>query len=338
MNLATTYLGMRLPHPLVVGAGPLTDDADTAREMEDAGAAALVLPSLYEEEITGEQMEAFFNAESHSESFAEAGSYAPEPISAFGPDEYMEKLRRVKQAVGIPVIASLNGVTPGGWTAHARLLQDAGADAVELNIYHPASDPGTSGAEVESQMLQIVRAVKQGLRIPVAVKLAPLFSAFAHFATQMDAAGADGLVLFTRFHKVDIDVVELEVLRNLALSDSSDLPLRLRGVACLAGRVKASLAVTGGVHTALDVIKATMSGAHVTQMVSALLQRGPAHLRMIRSELEAWMTEHEWSSLDEMRGNLSMGRIPDPAAYERAHFRALLKQGLSRYARHSRAR
>ena len=325
MNLATTYLGMRLPHPLVVGAGPLTDDLDTARELEDEGAAAVVLRSMFEEEIKGEQMEAFFNTESHNDSFAEATSYEPDPESAFGPDEYLEHLRRVKEAVGVPVLASLNGSSAGGWTSYARLLEQAGADALELHLYHAASDASLSAAEVERQMVQVVLDVKKELRIPVAVKLSHLFTAFGHFARQLDAAGADGLVLFTRFYRADIDVLELEVTRAVTLSDSSDLQVRLRGIAALAGRVKASLAATGGVHTALDVVKATMAGAHVTQMVSALLRHGPRHLRAVRSELGAWMEENEWDSLDQMRGNMSFGRIPDPAAYERANFRAMLR-------------
>lgn len=325
MNLATTYLGMRLPHPLVVGAGPLTDDLDTAKELEDAGAAAVVLRSMFEEEIKGEQMEAFFNTESHNNSFAEATSFEPDPESAFGPDEYLEHLRRVKEAVGVPVLASLNGCSAGGWTSYARLLEQAGADALELHLYHAPSDASQSAAEVEHQMIQVVRDVKKELRIPVAVKLSHLFTAFGHFAHQLDAAGADGLVLFTRFYRADIDVLELEVTRAVTLSDSSDLQLRLRGIAALAGRVKASLAATGGVHTALDVVKATMAGAHVTQMVSALFRHGPRHLRAVRSELEAWMEENEWDSLDQMRGNMSFGRIPDPAAYERANFRAMLR-------------
>jgi dihydroorotate dehydrogenase (fumarate) len=321
MSLATTYLGIRLPHPLIVGAGSLTDDLDTVRKLEDGGAAALVLRPLYEEEATGDQMGAFFHTESHGESFAEATSYAPDPEAAFGPDEYLDHLRRVKAAVGIPVFAALNGTTPGGWTSIVRLLEQAGADAVELHLYHAASDPSRSGAEVEREMIETVRAVKRTLRVPVAVKLAPLFTAFAHFAGQLDGAGADGLVLFTRFHRVDIDVLELEVVRTFAPSDSSELALRLRGVAALAGRVKASLAVAGGVHTALDVVKATMAGAHVTQVLSALVQHGPRHLAAVRAALEAWMQENEWSSLEEMRANMSFGRIPDPAAYERARFR-----------------
>jgi dihydroorotate dehydrogenase (fumarate) len=325
MDLSTTYLGIRLPHPLIVGAGPLGDDLDTVKALEDEGAAMLVLRSLYEEEITGEQMDALMNLDAHSESFAEATSFEPEPTIALGPDEYLEHLRLVKEAVRIPVMASLNGVTPGGWLTYARSLEQAGADGLELHIYHAASDMMSSAADVERQALDIVREVKRSIRIPVAVKLAPLLTAFAHFAKALDTAGADGLVLFTRFHRADIDVEELEIVRSLPLSDSSELPMRLRGAAILADRVKASIAITGGVHTGLDAIKATMAGAHVTQMVSALLRHGPGHLHTVRGEIETWMQEHEWDSLGEMRGNMSLGRIPDPAAYERANFRMALR-------------
>src|SRR5262245_11675812 len=330
MKLNTTYLGIPLPHPLMVGAGPLGDDVDVVKQLEDAGAAAIVLRSLYEEEIKGEQIDAFLHSESHGDSSAEAGSYFPDPEVPLGPEEYLEHLRRVKDAVHIPVLASLNGTTHGGWLSYARLLEQAGADALELNIYHAASDPTTSAAEVEGQAVDIVREVKQGLRIPVAVKLSPLLTAFGHFARQLDTAEADGLVLFTRFHNVDIDVYELEVVRNMKLSDSSDLQLRLKGTAAIAGRVKASLAITGGVHTALDVVKSTMVGAHVTQMVSALLRNGPGHLRTIRADLEAWLEENEWNSLDEMRGNMSLERVPDPAAYERENFRMMLRSSALR--------
>ncbi len=231
----------------------------------------------------------------------------------------------MKAMVGIPVIASLNGATPGGWTSYAGLMEQAGADALELDLYHAASDPTTSGADVERNMIQIVSDVKREVRIPVSVKLSPLFTAFAHFARQLDAAGADALVLFTRFHKVDLDTIELEVVRSLDVSSSSDLALRLRGTAALAGRVKAGLAVTGGVHSALDVIKATMTGAHVVQLVSALISNGPSHLRVLRAELIAWLAENEWNSLNEMRGNMSFDKIPDPAAYERANFRMMFQ-------------
>ena len=325
MSLATTYLGWRLPHPFIVGSGPLTDDIGMVRQLEDAGAAAFVLRPLYEEEIVGEQISAFFHSESHHDSFAEATSYSPDPELAPGPDEYLEHLRRVKSAVNVPVIAALDGQSLGGWTSYARLLEQAGADALELNLYHAASDPKTSGAEVERRMLEIVQHVKVGLHIPVAVKLSPLFTAFAHFAAQLDSARVDGLTLFTRFHRADIDVNELEIVRTFPPSDSSELSLRLRGVAALAGRLRASLAVAGGVHDVLDVVKATMVGAHAVQMVSALVRNGPGHLRTLRDGLESWLAENEWSSLDKMRGNMGFDRIPDPAAYERAHFRMMLR-------------
>jgi len=325
MDLSTTYLGFKLPHPLIAGAGPLGDELDTVRALEDAGIAMLVLRSLYEEEITREQMEAFFFEESHNDSFAEASSYSADSGSSLGPDEYLEHLRRVKEAVKIPVMASLNGVTPGGWISYAKLLEQAGADGLELHVYHAASDMTTSAADVERQSIEIIREVKKSVRIPVAVKLAPLLTAFAHFAKQLDLAGADGLVLFTRFHRVDIDVNELDVIRSMPLSDSSELALRLRGTAALSGRVNASIAITGGIHTGVDVIKATMAGAHGAQMVSALLRRGPDHVRTVLREVDEWMKEQEWSSLNEMRGNMSLQRIPDPAAYERANFRMALR-------------
>jgi len=325
MDLSTTYLGLRLPHPLIVGAGPLGDELDRVRILEDAGASLIVLRSLYEEEITGEQMDAFFNYDTYSESFAEAANFAPEPELALGPDEYLEHLRKIKTAVGIPVMASLNGVTPGGWLSFARQIEQAGADGLELHMFHAASDLTKSAAEVERHFVEIVSEVKRTVRIPVAVKLAPLFTAFAHFAKQVDAAGADGIVVFTRFSRADIDVNELEIVRSTPLSDSSDLLMRLRGAAAMSGRIKGSIAITGGVHTGLDVIKATMAGAHATQMVSALLRHGPNHLRRVRDEVEAWMLEHEWTSLGEMRGNMSLGKIADPAAYERANFRMALR-------------
>jgi len=325
MNLTTNYLGIPLQSPLVVGSSPLTDNLDTVKQLEDAGAAAVVLASLYEEEITGEQMSDFFSSEAYGDSFQEASSYLPEADSAPGPDEYLEQLRRIKQAVDIPVIASLNGSTPGGWLSHACLMEQAGADAIELHLYHAASDPAFNSSQVESQLLQVVWEVKGELGIPVAVKLSPLFTAFANFALQVDTAGADGIVLFTRFHKIDFDVLELEVRRHVELSTSAELDLRLRGTAVLSGRVKASLAISGGVHTAVDVIKATMAGAHAVQMVSALMRHGPNYLRTLRTELEAWMLANEWDSFSEMRGNMSFQKIPNPAVYERETFRRMFQ-------------
>ena len=326
MDLSTNYLGIRLPHPLVPGASPLADDLDTVKELEDAGAAAIVLRSLFEEQITREQEATQIHLERHDNSFAEAMTYFPSPDSfVLGPDEYLNHLRRVKQTVRVPVIASLNGTTRGGWLSYARLMEQAGADALELNVYHAATDIETSAAEVERETIEMVREVKRGLKIPVAVKLSPFFTAFANFALQLDAVGADGLVLFNRFYEVDIEVQDLNVLRTLHLSDSSELLLRLRGIAVLAGRVKASLAVTGGVHTAVDVVKATMAGAHVTQMVSALLKNGPGYVRKVRADLEAWMEENEWSSLNEMRGNMSQERVPNPNVYGRANYMLMLQ-------------
>jgi dihydroorotate dehydrogenase (fumarate) len=321
MSLESKYLGLTLRNPLVIGASPLTNDLGTVRELEDEGAAALVLRSLYEEDVTGEQMDAFFQSENSGESSPEAGSYMPDPELAFGPNEYLEHLQRVKGAVAIPVIASLCGLSTSSWVSYARSIEQAGADALELDLYHSASDVLTSAAEVEAQMIEVVREVKRAIKIPVAAKLSPLFTAFANFASRLDAEGVDGIVVFTRFHRVDIDVVELEVLRSLQLSDSSELQLRLRAAAVLSGRIKADIAISGGVHTALDVVKATMAGANVTQLVSAIIKNGPRYLRTLRDELGAWMTTNEWNSLDEMRGNMGFQRIPNPAAYERAAYR-----------------
>jgi dihydroorotate dehydrogenase (fumarate) len=326
MDLSTEYLGIKLPHPLVAGASPLADDLDSVKRLEDGGAAAIVLRSLFEEQITREQMSEFFNLDNHGESFAEATSYFPSPHAfALGPFQYLEHIRQAKDAVGIPVMASLNGATPGGWIEYARLMAQAGADALELNLYRLATDPETTSEWIEHQAVETVRAVKKAVTIPVAVKLSPFYTAFAHLARELDRAGADGLVLFNRFYQPDIDAEALTATRTLHLSDSSELRLRLHWLAILSGRVRASLAATGGVHTALDVVKATMAGAHVTQVVSALLMHGPAHLRTVLDDLGAWLEEHEWHSLAEMRGNMSLFKVPDPDAYERANYMLMLQ-------------
>ena len=326
MDLTTQYLGMALPHPLVVGASPLSDDLDGVRRLEDAGAAAIVLRSLFEEQITREQMSEHFNLDSHGESSPEATSYFPSPHAfALGPFQYLEHLRRAKEAAGIPVIASLNGSTPGGWIEYARLMAQAGADALELNLYRVATDAETTSADIERQAVETLREVKKAVAIPVAVKLSPFYTAFAHVARELDRAGADALVAFNRFYQPDIDAEDLTATRELHLSDSSELRLRLHWMAILSGRVRASLAVTGGVHTAIDVVKATMAGAHVTQMVSALLRHGPAHLGTVHAALEDWMQEHEWESLSKMRGNMSLRKVPDPDAYERANYMLMLQ-------------
>jgi dihydroorotate dehydrogenase (fumarate) len=326
MDLSTRYLGMSLPHPLLPGASPLSDDLDTVRELEDAGAAAIVLRSLFEEQITREQWANYNHWESHDDAFAEAVTFFPNPEAfVLGPDEYLNHVQRVKRTVRVPVIGSLNGMTPGGWLSYAKLIEEAGANALELNVYHAQTDRETSGSDVERQTLDMVREVKRELKIPVAVKLSPFFTSVAHFALQLDAAGIDGLVLFNRYYDPDINVEDLEVIRILQLSDSAELPMRLRGVAALSGRVNGSLGVTGGVHTALDVVKSTMAGAHVTQMVSALLKNGPAYLRTVLNELEVWLEKNEWSSLNQMRGNMSQERIPNPQTYERANYMLMLQ-------------
>ena len=326
IDLSTEYLGMRLPHPLVAGASPLADDLDGVKRLEDAGAAAIVLRSLFEEQITREQMSEFVNLESHGDSFAEAASYFPSPHAfALGPFQYLEHLRRAKEAVRIPVIASLNGATPGGWIEYARLMAQAGADALELNLYRIATGPDTTSADIERDAIDTVRLVKNAVAIPVAVKLSPFYTAIAHLARELDRARADGLVLFNRFYQPDIDAEALTATRTLHLSDSTELRLRLHWLAILSGRVRASLAVTGGVHTAIDVIKATMAGAHIAQMVSALLRHGPGQLRLVLDDLTAWLQEHEWSSLAEMRGNMSLFKVPDPDAYERANYMLMLQ-------------
>ena len=326
MDLSTEYLGMTLPHPLVAGASPLSDDLDGVKRLEDAGAAAIVLRSLFEEQITQEQMTEYFNLERHGESFAEAPTYFPSPHAfALGPDQYLEHVRRAKEAARIPIIASLNGATPGGWIDYARRMAQAGADALELNLYRIATDPETTSGEIERQAIETVQEVRKAVTIPVAVKLSPFYAALANLARELDRVGADGLVLFNRFYQPDIDAEALAATRTLHLSDSSELRLRLHWMAILSGRVRASLAVTGGVHTALDVVKATMAGAHVTQVVSALLMHGPVHLRTVLGDLAVWMQEQEWNSLAEMRGNMSLSKVPDPDAYERANYMLMLQ-------------
>jgi dihydroorotate dehydrogenase (fumarate) len=326
MDLSTTYMGLKLPHPMVPGASPLMHDLDTVRRLEDAGAAALVLHSLFEEQITRDQIATFLHAQAHGESFAEALSYFPPPDQfPLGPEEYLEHIGRVKGAVKIPVIASLNGTTKGGWLEYARVMEQAGADAIELNLYMLALDPDMASQDVEEGELELVREMKRNLRIPVAVKVSPFYTSFGNMATRLAKAGADGLVLFNRFYQPDIDPEGLQVSRTLHLSDSSELPLRLRWLAFLSGRVPASLAVTGGVHTPTDAVKAVMAGAHVVQMASALLQNGPAYIGEVRDGLEAWMVEHEYESLSQMHGSMDLLSCPDPHAYERANYMLMLQ-------------
>ena len=326
MDLSTTYLGFRLPHPLIPGASPLAADFDSIRRLEDAGAAAIILPSLFEEQITADALGSVHHMQVHEDSYAEALSYFPLADEyAMGPDRYLEHVRRVRAAVRVPVIGSLNGTSRAGWLVYARLIQAAGADAIELNFYHVATDATESGAAVEQRLLDVVREVKAHVTIPVAVKLSPFFSSVANVAQQLDQAGADGLVLFNRFYQPDIDPEALEAVSRLHLSDSHELLLRLRWLAVLSGRVRASLAATGGVHTAVDAVKAVMSGADAVQMVAALLIHGTAHLAAVRDGLSQWLEEHEYESLEQARGSMSLRRCPDPEAFERGNYMKILQ-------------
>lgn len=326
MDLSTTYLGFHLPHPLMPGASPMVDHLDTVKRLEEAGAAAIVMHSLFEEQIVQEQLATIHYLELHADSHVEAISYFPRPSEfTLGPEQYLDQLARIKAAVSVPVIASLNGTTVGGWVEYARRIQEAGADALELNVYYLATNLKEPAEAVERRTLDILRAIKRDVTLPIAVKLSPFFSSLGHFAAELDAVGVDGLVLFNRFYQPDIDIELLDVVPRLELSSSSELLLRLRWLAMLSGRINASLAVTGGVHTAVDAIKALMAGADAVQMVSALLRRGPEHLRAVREEMERWLEEHEYDSLQQMRGSMNMARSPDPAALERSNYIRILQ-------------
>jgi len=325
MDLSTKYMGFDLPHPLMPGASPLVDDLDTVKRLEDAGAAAIVMHSLFEEQITIEQMGTLRDIETHAESFAEATSYFPRADEyRLGPDKYLEQIRKIKKAVRIPVIASLNGTTVAGWLRYAHLMEEAGADALELNVYYLATELHESSERVERRTLDIVRAVKKSVKIPVSVKLSPFFSSLAHFASQLDEVNADGIVLFNRFYQPDIDAETLDVVPRLNLSDSDELLLRIRWTAILSGRVIASLGISGGVHTPLDAVKAVMSGAHGIQIVSALLKNGPGHLRTMLDGMRSWLEKHEYESLGQMRGSMSLQTAPNPSAFERANYMRVL--------------
>lgn len=326
MDLTTTYLGLKLPHPLMPGASPLVDDLDLVRRLEDSGAAAIVMHSLFEEQIVGEQLAWDQLVDAHSDAHAEALDYMPDPDEyALGPDEYLEQIARIKKAVAVPVIASLNGTTKGGWLGHAKLMEQAGADALELNMYSVATDPREPAAAIESRLLEILRTVKQSVRIPVAVKLSPFYTALAHLARELAGAGCDGLVLFNRFYQPNIDVEELTAVPALHFSDPGELLLRLRWLAILSGRTTLSLACSGGVHSGLDAVKAVMCGAHAVQMVAALLRRGPEHLGVVRAQLAEWLEKHEYSSLRQMQGSMNLERCPDPKVFERANYMRVLQ-------------
>jgi len=321
MDLSTKYLGLELPHPLMPGASPMVHDIDTVRRLEDAGAAAIVMHSLFEEQIVGEQIFSHRAMDLHAESYPEALSYFPHPDQyVLGPDEYLEQIARIKNTVDVPVLGSLNGTTLGGWLEHARLIEQAGADALELNVYSVAVDPSDDAASLERTTAEMVREVRHTVSIPIVVKLSPFYTSLGHFAARLVDEGARGLIVFNRFYQPDIDVDALEVTPALRLSDSSELPLRLRWLAALSGRTSCSLGASGGVHTAIDAIKAVMCGAHAVQMVSALLKHGPQHLAKVRHGMQAWLEENEYESLQQAQGSMNLARCPDPKAYERANY------------------
>ena len=325
MDLSTTYLGFKLSNPLMPGASPLVDDLDTVKKLEDAGAAAIVMHSLFEEQLTHEQAGHMHSVEMHEEAFAEALSYFPRPEEyRLGPDKYLEQISKIKKAVKVPVIASLNGTTASGWLEYATLIEQAGADALELNLYYLATGAWETGEQVESRTLDAIKVVRQAVKIPVAVKISPYFSALAHFAKRIDEVGANGLVLFNRFYQPDIDVENLEVVPHLQLSHSATLLLRLRWLAIVYGHVKADLACSGGVHTPLDAIKAVMAGAKAVQVVSALLQHDPSLLKELREGMAQWLEEHEYESLGQAVGSMSLQNCPNPQALERANYMKIL--------------
>ena len=321
MKLSTNYLGLKLRSPFVPSASPLGEDADNIKRMEDAGAAAVVLHSLFEEQIVSERIELDKHLTEGTESFAEALSFFPQPHEfRVGPEEYLALIAAAKKSVKIPVIASLNGSSQGGWVDYAKEMQQAGADALELNIYHIPTDMDMEGAEVENNTIEIVKTVKASVSIPVAVKLSPFFSNFANMAKRLDNAGADGLVLFNRFYQPDIDLESLEIAPNVLLSTPMAMRIPLRWIAILSGRINASLAATSGIHRASDAIKMLMAGADVTMICSVLLKRGIKHIETLEQEMLAWLDEHEYESVEQLKGSMSQKNCPDPSAFERAQY------------------
>lgn len=321
MDLSTRYMGMKLRTPLVPSASPLSENLDNIKRMEDAGASAVVLYSLFEEQVTREREALDYHLTHGTESFAESLSYLPAPeVFRSGTEGYLEKIQKAKKAVGIPIIASLNGVSIGSWVDFAKKIEEAGADALELNVYFIPTDTTQSSAEIEQTYIDILKAVKYVVTIPVALKLSPYFSNMAAMARRCDEAGANALVLFNRFYQPDMDLENLEIRTNVLLSTPQALRLPLRWVAILFGRVKADMAATSGVHTHEDVLKTLMAGANVAQLCSVLLQRGIGHIREIESGMVEWMEKHEYASVNQMRGSMSQQSCADPSAFERAQY------------------
>ena len=326
MKLATQYLGLKLKNPLVVGASPFGDNTYMALELQDAGAGAIIMRSLFEEQVDAEQRALVHHVESTANSNPEGTSYFPRfEEYQLAPDQYLRQLAQLKSSLTIPVIASLNGCRPGGWTSYARRLESAGADAIELNLYQLATDPELSADEVETELLETVRNTLASVRVPVSVKISAFHTAPVHVAKELEATGVAGVVLFNRFYQPDFNIEELEVNPQLKLSDSSELLLRLRWLAILSPHVRCSLAASGGVHQSEDVVKALLAGADVVQVVSALLKHGPKYLTILLAGLRHWMDEHGYTSIDEVRGAMNLRRCPNPAAFERANYQRILQ-------------
>ena len=331
IDLSTRYLGLKLKNPLVASSGPLTEEVANIRRLEDAGIGAVILPSLFEEQITLESEELDRAISAGEELTAEGFSHFPNMLDYNrGPEQYLNHIRKSKEAVRVPVIASLNGTSRGGWIDYARQIQQAGADALELNIYYIPNDLESTGAAVEQTYCDLVRDIKSNLQIPVAVKLGPYFSSMGNFARRLDACGADALVLFNRFYQPDFDLEALEVVPNLILSTPHELLLRLHWIAVLYGNVKADLAATGGVHSATDVVKAMMAGARVAMMTSALLKRGINYIDTLIPELLIWMDQHEYTSIRQMQGSMSRLSVSRATAFERANYMKVLSSYVMR--------
>jgi dihydroorotate dehydrogenase (fumarate) len=327
MDTATTYLGIRLPHPFIAGASPLGRELDSIKRLEDGGCAAVVLPSLFEEQITLATDGYVKHMDPADSRFASALACFPGATGySFDLEGYAEHVRRAKSSVSMPVIGSLNGTSAEAWLKYARIIEQAGADALEVNLYEVATDLDVSAVAIETQHAQIVTDLKRLLRIPVAIKLTPFFTAFGNVARRLDAAGADGLVLFNRFYQPDIDVDTMTTTADVELSTNAELRLRLRWVANLYGRLRCSLAISGGVATADDGVKAILAGASAIQLVSSLLRHGPAHIATMRDGLQAWMERHSLTALDAVRGLASLQDVAEPALYERGHYIRLLQR------------
>ncbi|MBD2136770.1 dihydroorotate dehydrogenase-like protein [Anabaena sp. FACHB-1237] len=326
MNLTTTYLGLELKSPLIPSASPLSQDVDNIKLMEDAGAGAVVMHSLFEEQLTLEKYELHHHLTYGTESFAEALTYFPEPATfRIGPEEYLDHIRKAKEQVDIPIIASLNGCSPGGWTEYGKLMEEAGASALELNIYYVPTDPNLTSSAIEQNYLDILTSVKSAVTIPVAVKLSPYFTNTANMAKRLDDAGADGLVLFNRFYQPDINLETLDVEPHVLLSTPQDMRLPLRWIAILFGHINGSLAATSGIHNAHDVVKMLMVGANATMLCSVLLRHGINHIQCLREDLLEWMETHEYESVKQMQGSMSQRNCPDPSAFERAQYMKALQ-------------